>query len=326
VALLFSVVNSPGPPPSRADHPIAKLSPARDRLDGKAYAKNSSRTRHPRGAAQPAGPPILATICPATTLRHLRPYESQRLPPRRHGILSITLPNATNTAELLAAIDDLNANPASAASSSSIPSQTDRRARLLRPHRSREDVDGSPPTASAHGHGEPAYGSPHPPASCVFSAAIRSPRGREAVASNAAPHPRPPMAMMLLAANATVTIWPSRTKNFLKSSAARIVSAQSASRNSSVATGSATGRRRRRRLSSRRALGDISFPPHRPLLAYTPVPGGFLHLTHRLTVPDAAKKLRVPRDSSATLTNCSCRLPDARPITEPPTVLTMNAL
>jgi methylenetetrahydrofolate dehydrogenase (NADP+)/methenyltetrahydrofolate cyclohydrolase len=130
--------------------------------------------------------------------------------------LSIALPNTTNTQELLAAIDDLNANPRvrGILLQHPVPKQIDERASFDR-IALEKDVDG----VTAHGFGrmamdEPAYGSATPAGIMRLLRRYQIPiEGREAVVVGRSPILGRPMAMMLLAANATVTICHSRTKN-----------------------------------------------------------------------------------------------------------------
>jgi methylenetetrahydrofolate dehydrogenase (NADP+)/methenyltetrahydrofolate cyclohydrolase len=137
---------------------------------------------------------------------------------RRVGMesLSITLPGATTTEELLAAIDDLNANPRvrGILLQHPVPKQIDERACFDRIALTK-DVDG----VTAHGFGrmamdEPAYGSATPAGIMRLLHHYEIPiEGREAVVVGRSPILGRPMAMMLLAANATVTICHSRTRN-----------------------------------------------------------------------------------------------------------------
>jgi methylenetetrahydrofolate dehydrogenase (NADP+)/methenyltetrahydrofolate cyclohydrolase len=137
---------------------------------------------------------------------------------RRVGMesLSIHLPGPTTTEELLAAIDDLNANPRvrGILLQHPVPKQIDERACFDR-IALEKDVDG----VTAHGFGrmamdEPAYGSATPAGIMRLLCRYQIPiEGREAVVVGRSPILGRPMAMMLLAANATVTICHSRTKN-----------------------------------------------------------------------------------------------------------------
>jgi methylenetetrahydrofolate dehydrogenase (NADP+)/methenyltetrahydrofolate cyclohydrolase len=130
--------------------------------------------------------------------------------------LSIALPNSITTSELLAAIDDLNANPRvrGILLQHPVPKQIDERACFDRIALAK-DVDG----VTAHGFGrmamdEPAYGSATPAGIMRLLRRYEIPiEGREAVVVGRSPILGRPMAMMLLAANATVTICHSRTKN-----------------------------------------------------------------------------------------------------------------
>jgi methylenetetrahydrofolate dehydrogenase (NADP+)/methenyltetrahydrofolate cyclohydrolase len=130
--------------------------------------------------------------------------------------LSITLPGTTTTDQLLAAIDDLNANPRvrGILLQHPVPKQIDERACFDRIALAK-DVDG----VTAHGFGrmamdEPAYGSATPAGIMRLLRRYEIPiEGREAVVVGRSPILGRPMAMMLLAANATVTICHSRTRN-----------------------------------------------------------------------------------------------------------------
>jgi methylenetetrahydrofolate dehydrogenase (NADP+) / methenyltetrahydrofolate cyclohydrolase len=130
--------------------------------------------------------------------------------------LSIHLAGTTTTEELLAAIDELNANPRvrGILLQHPVPKQIDERACFDRIALGK-DVDG----VTAHGFGrmamdEPAYGSATPAGIMRLLRRYEiSIEGREAVVVGRSPILGRPMAMMLLAANATVTICHSRTKN-----------------------------------------------------------------------------------------------------------------
>jgi methylenetetrahydrofolate dehydrogenase (NADP+)/methenyltetrahydrofolate cyclohydrolase len=188
-------------------------------LDGKAYSKELEAeltTRVQR--LNLAEPPILATILVGDDPASATYVKMKGNACRRVGMesLSITLPGTTTTDELLAAIDDLNANPRvrGILLQHPVPKQIDERACFDRIALSK-DVDG----VTAHGFGrmamdEPAYGSATPAGIMRLLRRDEIPiEGREAVVVGRSPILGRPMAMMLLAANATVTICHSRTRN-----------------------------------------------------------------------------------------------------------------
>jgi methylenetetrahydrofolate dehydrogenase (NADP+)/methenyltetrahydrofolate cyclohydrolase len=188
-------------------------------LDGKAYSKELEAELTIRVARlNLKDPPILATILVGDDPASATYVKMKGNACRRVGMesLSITLPGTTTTEELLAAIDDLNANPRvhGILLQHPVPKQIDERACFDRIALAK-DVDG----VTAHGFGrmamdEPAYGSATPAGIMRllrrYQIAIE---GREAVVVGRSPILGRPMAMMLLAANATVTICHSRTKN-----------------------------------------------------------------------------------------------------------------
>jgi methylenetetrahydrofolate dehydrogenase (NADP+)/methenyltetrahydrofolate cyclohydrolase len=188
-------------------------------LDGKAFSKELEAeltTRVARLLLQ--DPPILATILVGDDPASATYVRMKGNACRRVGMesLSIALPAATTTAELLTAIDDLNANPRvlGILLQHPVPKQIDERACFDR-IALEKDVDG----VTAHGFGrmamdEPAYGSATPAGIMRLLRRYQIPiEGREAVVVGRSPILGRPMAMMLLAANATVTICHSRTKN-----------------------------------------------------------------------------------------------------------------
>jgi methylenetetrahydrofolate dehydrogenase (NADP+)/methenyltetrahydrofolate cyclohydrolase len=188
-------------------------------LDGKAYAKELEAeltARVERLALQ--SPPVLATILVGDDPASATYVRMKGNACRRVGMesLSVTLPGTTTTDELLAAIDELNANPRvlGILLQHPVPKQIDERACFDR-IALEKDVDG----VTTQGFGrmamdEPAYGSATPAGIMRllkrFEIAVV---GREAVVVGRSPILGRPMAMMLLAANATVTICHSRTKN-----------------------------------------------------------------------------------------------------------------
>lgn len=188
-------------------------------LDGKAYSKELEAelsVRVQRFHLQE--PPILATILVGDDPASATYIRMKGNACRRVGMesLSITLPGTTTTDELLAAIDDLNASPRvrGILLQHPVPKQIDERACFDRIALDK-DVDG----VTAHGFGrmamdEPAYGSATPAGIMRLLRHYQIPiEGREAVVVGRSPILGRPMAMMLLAANATVTICHSRTKN-----------------------------------------------------------------------------------------------------------------
>ena len=188
-------------------------------LDGKAYSKELEAELTIRVARlNLKDPPILATILVGDDPASATYVKMKGNACRRVGMesLSITLPGTTTTEELLAAIDDLNANPRvhGILLQHPVPKQIDERACFDRIALAK-DVDG----VTAHGFGrmamdEPAYGSATPAGIMRLLRRYQIPiEGREAVVVGRSPILGRPMAMMLLAANATVTICHSRTKN-----------------------------------------------------------------------------------------------------------------
>ncbi len=188
-------------------------------LDGKACAKELEAELTIRVARlHLAEPPILATILVGDDPASATYVKMKGNACRRVGMesLSIALPGTTTTTELLAAIDELNANlrVRGILLQHPVPKQIDERACFDRIALDK-DVDG----VTAHGFGrmamdEPAYGSATPAGIMRLLRRYQIPiEGREAVVVGRSPILGRPMAMMLLAANATVTICHSRTKN-----------------------------------------------------------------------------------------------------------------
>ena len=191
-------------------------------LDGKAYAKEMEAELavrvHRLLEINGGQPPILATILVGDDPASATYVRMKGNACRRVGMesLSITLPGTTTTQELLAAIDDLNANSRvrGILLQHPVPKQIDERACFDRIALDK-DVDG----VTAHGFGrmamdEPAYGSATPAGIMRLLRRYEIPLvGREAVVVGRSPILGRPMAMMLLAANATVTICHSRTRN-----------------------------------------------------------------------------------------------------------------
>jgi methylenetetrahydrofolate dehydrogenase (NADP+)/methenyltetrahydrofolate cyclohydrolase len=130
--------------------------------------------------------------------------------------LKVILPQETTTVELLAKIDELNANPDvhGILLQHPVPPQIDERAcfdRIL----VEKDVDGV--TCLGFGKmalGEPAYGSATPAGIMRLIKHYNLPiQGMEAVVVGRSPILGKPLAMMLLNEHATVTICHSRTRN-----------------------------------------------------------------------------------------------------------------
>jgi methylenetetrahydrofolate dehydrogenase (NADP+)/methenyltetrahydrofolate cyclohydrolase len=191
-------------------------------LDGKAHAKELESELTARVARLPqtasGEPPILATILVGDDPASATYVRMKGNACRRVGMesLSIALPGTTSTDELLAAIDDLNANPRvlGILLQHPVPKQIDERPCFDRIALSK-DVDGV--TTCGFGRmamDQPAYGSATPAGIMRLLRRYQIPiEGREAVVVGRSPILGRPMAMMLLAANATVTICHSRTKN-----------------------------------------------------------------------------------------------------------------
>ena len=191
-------------------------------LDGKAYAKELEAELQARVKAliEKTGsePPILATILVGGDPASATYVKMKGNACRRVGMesLRVDLPEETTTEQLLAAIDELNANPRvrGILLQHPVPKQIDERACFDR-IAIEKDVDG----VTSHGFGrmamdEPAYGSATPAG--IMRLLKRygiSVAGKEAVVVGRSPILGKPMAMMLLGANATVTICHSRTKN-----------------------------------------------------------------------------------------------------------------
>lgn len=200
-------------------------------LDGKAYSKELEAELQERVAklrrksggpdpdpdAEPA-PPILATILVGADPASATYVRMKGNACRRVGMesLSIALPQGTTTLQLLDQIDQLNANPRvrGILLQHPVPKQIDERACFDR-IALEKDVDGV--TSLGFGRmsmGEPAFGSATP------AGIMRLLRrynieiaGREAVVVGRSPILGKPMAMMLLNANASVTVCHSRTRN-----------------------------------------------------------------------------------------------------------------
>jgi len=189
-------------------------------LDGKTLARTieaelavrvQAITRQTNGAL-----PILATILVGDDPSSATYVRMKGNACRRIGMDSrpIALPRTTTTAELLAVIDELNADPLvqGILLQHPVPSQIDER-RCFDRIAIEKDVDGV--TACGFGAmtmGEPAYGSATPAGIMRLLEHYRIPTaGKHAVVVGRSPILGKPMAMMLLNANATVTICHSKT-------------------------------------------------------------------------------------------------------------------
>ncbi len=192
-------------------------------LDGKAYAKEleaelQERVRKIKQKSGSDEPPILATILVGSDPASATYVKMKGNACRRVGMesLSVALPEETTTEQLLAQIDALNANPQvrGILLQHPVPKQIDERACFDR-IALEKDVDGV--TSQGFGRmamGEVAYGSATPAGIMRLLRRYKIEiAGKEAVVVGRSPILGKPMAMMLLAANATVTICHSRTKN-----------------------------------------------------------------------------------------------------------------
>jgi methylenetetrahydrofolate dehydrogenase (NADP+)/methenyltetrahydrofolate cyclohydrolase len=191
-------------------------------LDGKAYAKEleielSTRVQKLKESTGPE-PPILATILVGADPASATYVRMKGNACHRVGMesLSIALPEETTTEQLLTAIDDLNVNlrVRGILLQHPVPKQIEERECFDRIAIDK-DVDG----VTSHGFGrmamgEAAYGSATPAGIMRLLARYGIDIvGKEAVVVGRSPILGKPMAMMLLNANATVTICHSRTKN-----------------------------------------------------------------------------------------------------------------
>jgi methylenetetrahydrofolate dehydrogenase (NADP+)/methenyltetrahydrofolate cyclohydrolase len=192
-------------------------------LDGKAYAKEleaelKARVEKLKQNTGHSEPPILATILVGSDPASATYVKMKGNACRRVGMdsWSIALPEETTTRQLLAQIDNLNANPRvrGILLQHPVPKQIDERACFDR-IALEKDVDGV--TSLGFGRmamGEHAYGSATP---AGIMRLLRhygiEIKGKEAVVVGRSPILGKPMAMMLLGAHATVTICHSRTKN-----------------------------------------------------------------------------------------------------------------
>jgi methylenetetrahydrofolate dehydrogenase (NADP+)/methenyltetrahydrofolate cyclohydrolase len=190
-------------------------------LDGKALSQEIEAELSARvakiGERSGGRPPILATILVGDDPASATYVKMKGSACRRVGMesLKVVLPQGTSTAELVARIDELNANPAvhGILLQHPVPKQIDERSCFERIALSK-DVDGV--TMLGFGRmamGEPAYGSATPAGIMRLLAHYGIPlEGRHAVVVGRSPILGKPVAMMLLNANATVTICHSKTR------------------------------------------------------------------------------------------------------------------
>jgi methylenetetrahydrofolate dehydrogenase (NADP+)/methenyltetrahydrofolate cyclohydrolase len=190
-------------------------------LDGRALAATIEEDLKQRVQAlkdQTGRTPILATILVGDDGASATYVRMKGNACRRVGMdsIKVELPQSTTTDELLAEIAKLNANPDvhGILLQHPVPHQIDERA-CFDAIDLRKDVDGV--TCLGFGRmsmGEPAYGSATPQGimTILQSYGIEL-AGKHAVVVGRSAILGKPMAMMLLAANATVTICHSRTQN-----------------------------------------------------------------------------------------------------------------
>jgi methylenetetrahydrofolate dehydrogenase (NADP+)/methenyltetrahydrofolate cyclohydrolase len=254
-------------------------------LDGKALSQQIEAELSERVAklrARSGGrPPILATILVGDDPASATYVKMKGSACRRVGMesMKVVLPAQTTTSDLLARIDELNANPdvQGILLQHPVPTQIDER-RCFERISLAKDVDGV--TMLGFGRmamGEPAYGSATPAGIMRLLSHYRIRlEGRHAVVIGRSPILGKPVAMMLLNANATVTICHSKTDRL-----AEIV------RGADVVVG-AVGRPQFIRADWVRDgavvvdagyhpgnVGDVELGPLIPRCeAYTPVPGG----------------------------------------------------
>lgn len=190
-------------------------------LDGKALAQKTEQELSKRVAdlaAKSGTTPILATILVGDDPASATYVKMKGNACARIGMQSIRveMPSETTTEELLAKITELNENPAvhGILLQHPVPEQIDERA-CFDAIDARKDVDGV--TCLGFGRmsmGEDAYGCATPAGIMRLLAAYDIElSGKHAVVVGRSPILGKPMAMMLLNANATVTICHSRTEN-----------------------------------------------------------------------------------------------------------------
>ncbi len=190
-------------------------------LDGKALAQHVEvdlAARVEKIKAKAGGTaPILATILVGDDPASATYVKMKGSACRRVGMesLKVVMPQDTTTNQLLAKIDELNANPSvhGILLQHPVPKQIDERSCFERIALAK-DVDGV--TMLGFGRmamGEPAYGSATPAGIMRLLAHYKVPlEGRHAVVVGRSPILGKPVAMMLLNANATVTICHSKTQ------------------------------------------------------------------------------------------------------------------
>lgn len=191
-------------------------------LDGKTIAQQTEAELTERVAqlkARSAGQtPMLATILVGGDPASATYVRMKQNACKRVGMESIAveMPEETTTEELMAKIDELNANPncQGILLQHPVPEQIEERD-CFDNIALGKDVDGV--TCLGFGRmamGEEAYGSATPQGIMRLLAAYDIPlEGKHAVVVGRSPILGKPMAMMMLNANATVTICHSRTKN-----------------------------------------------------------------------------------------------------------------
>jgi len=190
-------------------------------LDGKALAQEmeADLAARVRRVIERAGgrAPILATILVGDDPASATYVKMKGSACRRVGMesLRVVLPQDATTAQLLAKIDELNANASvhGILLQHPVPKQIDERSCFERIALAK-DVDGV--TMLGFGRmamGEPAYGSATPAGIMRLLAHYRIPlEGRHAVVVGRSPILGKPISLMLLNANATVTICHSKTQ------------------------------------------------------------------------------------------------------------------
>lgn len=191
-------------------------------LDGKEVAQRTEQALQQRVAAlkdkHGGKPPILATILVGSDPASATYVRMKQNACKRVGMESIAveLGENTTTEQLLATIEELNANPLchGILLQHPVPGQIDERA-CFDAISLNKDVDGV--TCLGFGRmamGEPAYGSATPQGIMRLLDEYQLPlAGKHAVVVGRSPILGKPMALMLLNANATVTICHSRTQD-----------------------------------------------------------------------------------------------------------------
>ena len=190
-------------------------------LDGRALATKIEQDLSQRVAAlkeKTGRTPILATILVGDDGASATYVRMKGNACRRVGMnsIKIELPESTTTQQLLSEIEQLNADPDvhGILLQHPVPAQIDERACFDAIHLNK-DVDGV--TCLGFGRmsmGEPAYGSATPQGiMTILKEYDVEVAGKHAVVVGRSAILGKPMAMMLLAANATVTICHSRTQN-----------------------------------------------------------------------------------------------------------------